>query len=114
MLTCLSRSWKVFHFEVGLNAPQLLLGFRRLPVGVAQLHLHLIQVRLHLLPDSHGVILAACFSIQGGLDCFHRALVVAFHLLYLLVLLGQPTINLSLDLGELKLDTENFGFLVLQ
>lgn len=51
------------YFKLGLDVPQLLLGFSSLPVGVAQLDRHLIEVGLHLLPDSHGVILAACLGV---------------------------------------------------
>ena len=99
---------------MGLHIPQLLLGFSSLPIGVAQLDLHLIEISLHLLPDSHGIIPAAGLSIQGRLHGFHNALVVAFHLLQLLILLSQPAIDLSLDLSKLQLDAEDFRFLMLQ
>lgn len=99
---------------MGLDVPQLLLGLGRLPVGMAQLQLHLVQVCLHLLPDPHGVILAAYFRVQGGLHRLQHPLVVAFHLLDLLLLLRQPAINFSFDLSELQLDAQNFGLLMFQ
>lgn len=99
---------------MGLHVSQLLEGFSSLPIGVAQLGLHLIEISLHLLPDSHGVILAAYLSLQARLHGLHNTLVVAFVQLELVILLSQPAINLTLDLSELQLDAENFGFFMLQ
>ena len=50
----------ILYFKMGLDVSQLLLGISGLAVGVAQLDLHLIEVILHFLLDSHGFILAAC------------------------------------------------------
>lgn len=49
--------------EVCLDTPQLFLDLCGLSVGVAKLHLHLIEVGLHLLFDPHGVIPATCLRV---------------------------------------------------
>lgn len=90
---------------MSLDVPQLFLGFSCLSVSVAQLDFHLVEVRLHLFFDSHGVVFTACLSVQSGLQSFCNALVVSFHLLHLLVFLGQTAVHLSFDLTELQLDT---------
>ena len=87
-----------------MDVPQVFLGLSCLSVSVAQLDLHLVEVRLHLLSDSHGVIFTARLSIQSGLQSSCNALVVSFHLLHLFVFLGQPAVGLSFDLAELQLD----------
>lgn len=90
---------------MSLDVPQLFLGFSCLSVSMAQLNLHLIEVRLHLLSDSHGIIFTARLGVQSRLQSFCNALVVSFHLLHLLVFLGQTAVHLSFDLTELQLDT---------
>lgn len=89
---------------MSLDVPQLFLGFSCLSVSMAQLDLHFVQVRLHLLSDSHGVIFTTCLGVQSGLQSFYNVLVVSFHLFHLFVFLSQTAVHLSFDLTELLLD----------
>ena len=81
---------------------------------MAQLNLHLIQVSLHLLLDPHGIVPAPDLRVQRGLHGLHHSLAVPLDLLDLLVLLSKFPVNFTLDLGELQLDTQDLGFLMLQ
>ena len=93
---------------------ELLLGLSCLPVGLAELDLHLIEVSLHLLLDSHGIIPAPDLRVQGGLHGVNHPLAIPLNLLHLLILLCKLPVNLTLDLVQLKLDTENLGLLMLK
>uniref|UniRef100_A0A671XR56 Lipid-binding serum glycoprotein N-terminal domain-containing protein n=1 Tax=Sparus aurata TaxID=8175 RepID=A0A671XR56_SPAAU len=83
-----------------------------------QVLLHPLQVRtgvsLHLLLDSQGIIPAPDLRIKSALHGVNHPLAVPLDLLHLLILLCQLPVNLTFDLVELKLDTENFGLLMLQ
>ena len=81
---------------------------------MAQLDLHLVQVSLHLLLDSQGIISAPDLSIQSTLHGIHKPLAVPLDLLDLLILLSYLPVNLTLDLVELQLDTQNLGLFMLQ
>ena len=81
---------------------------------MAQLNLHLIQVSLHLLLDSQGIVPAPDLSIKSALHGVHHPLAVPLDLLHLLILLCQLPVNLTFDLVELKLNTENLGLLMFQ
>ena len=90
------------------------MGLSSLAVGVAQLDLQLIQVSFHLLLDPQGVVPAPDLRVQSALHGVNHPLAVPLDLLHLLFLLRQLPVNLTLDLVELQLDTENLGLLVLQ
>ena len=92
---------------MSLDIPQLFLRLSSLPVGMAQLNLHLIQVSLHLLLDSQGIIPAPDLRIKSALHGVNHPLAVPLDLLHLLILLCQLPVNLTFDLVELKLNTEN-------
>lgn len=64
------------HLDLNLQVSQLFLGLRGLPVSMVQLHLHLIQVALHLLPQAHRIVARLGLSIQGGLQGLQCSLVV--------------------------------------
>uniref|UniRef100_A0A667WJ60 Secreted protein n=1 Tax=Myripristis murdjan TaxID=586833 RepID=A0A667WJ60_9TELE len=85
---------------------------------LATLHgqvLCLIQaVSLHLLLDSQGVVPAPDLRVQSALHGVNHPLAVPFDLLHLLILLCQLPVNLTLDLVELQLDTQNLGLFVFQ
>ena len=93
---------------------ELLLSFSRLPVGLTELDLHLIQITLHLLLDSEGLVPTASLSLQGALQSIHHSLLIAFGLLHLFILLSQFALNLSLHLVELQLSPKDFALLVLE
>lgn len=99
---------------MGMDPFELLLGLCCLPVGLAQLDLHLIQISFHLLFQPESLISAADFSLQGTLQRVYHPLIVALGLLHFLVLLGQLPLDVGLDLVELKLSPENLALLVLQ
>ena len=102
------------YLQLSLNIPQLLLGLSSLAVGMAQLDLHLIQISLHLLLDSQGIIPAPDLRVQSGLHGVNDPLAVPLDLLHLLILLSQLPVNLTLNLVQLQLDTQNLGFFMLQ
>ena len=93
---------------------RLLLGLSSLAVGMAQLDLHLIQISLHLLLDSQGIIPAPDLRVQRALHGVSDPQAVPLDLLHLFILLSQLPVNLTLNLVELQLDTQNLGFLMLQ
>ena len=111
--TCAIHLFVSYH-QLSLNIPQLLLGFSSLAVGMTQLDLHLIQVSLHLLLDSQGIIPAPDLRVQRALHGVSDPQAVPLDLLHLLILLSQLPVNLTLNLVELQLDTQNLGFLMLQ
>ena len=102
------------YLQVSTDSLELLLSFSRLPVGLAELDLHLIQITLHLLLDSEGLVPTASLRLQGALQSIHHSLLIAFGLLHLFILLGQFTLNLSLHLVELQLSPKDFALLVLK
>ena len=102
-----------FHLEHSLDVPQLFLGLSGLPVGVAELDLHLVEVSLHLLLDPQGVVPAPDLRVQGALHGLNHPLAVPLDLLHLLVLLRQLPVHLTLDLVELQLHTKDLALLVL-
>uniref|UniRef100_A0A3P9C5Y7 Uncharacterized protein n=1 Tax=Maylandia zebra TaxID=106582 RepID=A0A3P9C5Y7_9CICH len=83
-----------------------------------QVLLHPLQmstgVSLHLLLDSQGIIPAPDLSIQSSLHGLDHSLAVPLDLFNLFVLLCNLPVNFTLDLGQLKLNAEDLGFLVLQ
>uniref|UniRef100_A0A3B4YCW1 Uncharacterized protein n=1 Tax=Seriola lalandi dorsalis TaxID=1841481 RepID=A0A3B4YCW1_SERLL len=97
---------------------------------VLQVFNGLLHVLLHALQVSAGVLLflqLLCHhgSISNGLLGFflcisralksvHNSLLVSLCLLHLFIFLSQLTLNVSLDLVELKLGSENLPFLMLQ
>ena len=104
----------VFYLQLSLNISQLLLGLSSLAVGMTQLDLHLIQVSFHLLLDSQGIIPAPDLRVKSGLHGVNDPLAVPLDLLHLLILFSQLPVNLTLNLVQLQLDTQNLGFLMLQ
>ena len=102
------------NLQLSLNIPQLLLGLSSLAVGMTQLNLHLIQISLHLLLDSQGIIPAPDLRVQCALHGVNDPLAVPLDLLHLLILLSYLPVNLTLNLVELQLHTQNLGLLMLQ
>uniref|UniRef100_A0A3B3I0I4 Uncharacterized protein n=1 Tax=Oryzias latipes TaxID=8090 RepID=A0A3B3I0I4_ORYLA len=75
----------------------------------------IIKVQLGILKTTiKGIISAPDLSIKSTLHGFNHPLAVPLDLFHLLVLFCQLPVNLTFDLVELKLYSENFGFLVLQ
>ncbi len=97
-----------------VNSLKLFLGLSRLPVGLTELDLHLIEVSLHLLLQTQGLIPAASLSFKRALKSIHNPLLVSLCLLHLFIFLSQLAFDISLNLVELKLDSENLPFLMLQ
>ena len=104
----------VSYLQLSLNISQLLLGLSSLAVGMAQLDLHLIQISLHLLLDSQGIIPAPDLRVQRALHGVSDPQAVPLDLLHLLILFSQLPVNLTLNLVELQLDTQNLGLFMLQ
>lgn len=61
------------HLSLQLSADPLALG--RLLVGVTQLHLHLVEVRLHLLPQPNRLAASPDLRVQADLHGLQGALV---------------------------------------
>ena len=97
-----------------MNRLELFLSLSCLPVGLAELDLHLIEVSLHLLLEAHGLIPAATLCVQGGLQGVNGPLHVPLALLRLLVLLSQLALDVGLDLVELKLGSQNLTLFMFQ
>uniref|UniRef100_A0A3B3B3C6 Uncharacterized protein n=1 Tax=Oryzias melastigma TaxID=30732 RepID=A0A3B3B3C6_ORYME len=75
----------------------------------------IVKVQLGILMTiMKGIISAPDLSIKSALHGFNHPLAVPLDLFYLLVLLCQLPVNLTFDLVELKLNSENLGLLVLQ
>lgn len=102
------------YLQQAVEALDLLLGLSGHTVGMAELDLHLVEVALHLLLHTQGLVAAARLRVQGGLQRLHHPQVVALGLLHLLVLLSQLPLDLGLDLVELQLGPEDLALLVLQ
>ena len=99
---------------MSMDSLELLLSLCCLPVGLAQLDLHLIEISLHLLLHSESLISAASLGLQGALQSVCHSLMITLGLLHLLVLLSQLPLDLSLHLVELELNSEDLALLVLQ
>ncbi|TNN51335.1 hypothetical protein EYF80_038433 [Liparis tanakae] len=97
-----------------VNSLELLLGLRCLPVGLAQLDLHLIEVSLHLLLQTESLVPAASLGFERALQGVDRPLQVPLGLLHLLVSLCELAIHVGFDLVELQLGSEDLALLVLQ
>lgn len=97
------RSWyeDTSYFEMSMKTLELLLGFWCLPVSLAELNLHLIEVSLHLLLQSESFIPAASLWFQWALQGINHSLLVPLGLLHLFIFLRQLTLNVSFDLIEL-------------
>lgn len=102
------------YLKLALDVPELFLGFSCLAVGVTQLDLHLIQISLHLLFDSQGIISAPDLSVQCALHGFDHSLAVPLDLFHLLILLRNLPVDLALHLVQLQLHTKNLGLFMLQ
>lgn len=83
---------------MSMDSLELLLSICCLPVGLAQLDLHLIEISLHLLLHPESLISAASLSLQGALQSVHHSLMVTLGLLHLLILLSQLPLNFGLHL----------------
>lgn len=97
-----------------MDSLELLLSLCRLPVCHAQLDLHLIEISFHLLFHPESLVSAASLSLQRALQSVHHSLMVTLGLLYLLVLLSQLPLDVSLQLVELKLCSEDLTLLMLK
>uniref|UniRef100_A0A7N6F7Z4 Uncharacterized protein n=1 Tax=Anabas testudineus TaxID=64144 RepID=A0A7N6F7Z4_ANATE len=99
------------HGEVLSLIQTVLLHSLQMSTG---LNLHLIQVTLHLLLDSQGIVPAPDLGVKSGLHGVNHSLAVPLDLLHLFIFLCQLPVNLTFDLAELKLNTENLGLLMFQ
>ena len=104
----------LYYLQMSVDSLELLLSLCCLPVGLAQLDLHLIEISLHLLLQPESLVSAASLSLQGALQSVQHSLMVTFGLLHLLILLCQFALNVSLHLIELKLNSEDLTFLMLK
>ena len=68
----------------------------------------------HHLLNSQSLIHAPDLRIKSGLHGVNDPQAVPLSLLHLLILLSQLPVNLTLNLVQLQLDTQNLGFLMLQ
>uniref|UniRef100_A0A8C6KXL9 Secreted protein n=1 Tax=Nothobranchius furzeri TaxID=105023 RepID=A0A8C6KXL9_NOTFU len=73
----------------------------------------IIKVQLGIL-TAKGIFPAPDLSIKSALHGVNHPLAVSLDLFHFLVLLSNLPVNLTLDLVELKLDTNNLSLLVLQ
>uniref|UniRef100_A0A668AEH7 Uncharacterized protein n=1 Tax=Myripristis murdjan TaxID=586833 RepID=A0A668AEH7_9TELE len=80
--------------------------------------LHPLQVStgvsLHLLLDSQGIIPAPNLRVKSALHGVSHPLAVPLDLLHLLIFFCQLPVNLTLNLVELQLDTQNLGFFMFK
>merc|ERR1719384_2905728 len=83
-------------------------------VGVVKSDLVLVDVRLQLLLDSQSLGLGTLLRLQRGLEGLHCTSMVLASVVELFLLLGNSSVNLSLDLSKLKLGSENLVFLGLK
>lgn len=102
------------YLEDALCVPVVSQGLGSHAVGVVQLDFHLVQVSLHLLLDSDGVVPAPDLGIQRALHGLHDSNVVSLQLVDLLILLSNLPVDLRLDLVQLQLDAQDLSLLVLQ
>uniref|UniRef100_A0A3B5AWK3 Uncharacterized protein n=1 Tax=Stegastes partitus TaxID=144197 RepID=A0A3B5AWK3_9TELE len=70
----------------------------------------IIKVQLSIL----GIVPAPHLRIQSGLHRVNHPLAVPLDLLHLLIFLCQLPVNLTLNLVQLQLDTQDLGLLMLQ
>uniref|UniRef100_A0A3B4UU29 Uncharacterized protein n=1 Tax=Seriola dumerili TaxID=41447 RepID=A0A3B4UU29_SERDU len=84
-----------------------------LPVSLAELDLHLVQVAFHLLLHSQGLVAAPGLRFQRGLKRLHHALVVPLGLLHFLVFLRHFPLHVGLHLVELELGSQDLALFVL-
>uniref|UniRef100_A0A8C6TYC8 Uncharacterized protein n=1 Tax=Neogobius melanostomus TaxID=47308 RepID=A0A8C6TYC8_9GOBI len=86
--------------------------------GLLHVLLHALQVStgvsLHLFLQTKSFISAASLSVKGALKGVYNSLLVSFGLLHLFIFLSQLTLNFSLYLVELKLNSHNLSLLMLQ
>merc|ERR1719479_108243 len=83
-------------------------------VGVVQGDLELVDFSLQLLLDPQTLGLGALLGVEGGLERLHGATVVLTGVVELLLLLGNPAVNLLLHLPQLQLGAEHLVLLGLQ
>merc|ERR1719211_246984 len=83
-------------------------------VGVVQGDLELVDLSLQLLLDPQTLSLGALLSVEGGLERLHGTAVVLTGVVELLLLLGNPAVNLLLHLSQLQLSAEHLVLLGLQ
>lgn len=94
----ISTSSTLTNLQLRLQVPQLFGGLGRLPVGVTQLDLHLIQISLHLFLHPGGVVSAARLGVQRVLQSVHASLVIPLELVDFFVFLCHLSVNFRLDL----------------
>uniref|UniRef100_A0A3B3RKN6 Uncharacterized protein n=1 Tax=Paramormyrops kingsleyae TaxID=1676925 RepID=A0A3B3RKN6_9TELE len=80
---------------------------------LAQLYLHFIEISLHLLFDSQGLVTTSRFRFKGCLQGLHHALIVSFSLFHLLILFREFTFNFCFYLVELQLGTKDLTLFML-
>ena len=81
---------------------------------MAELNLHLIQISLHLLLDSQGIVSAPDLRIQSALHGVSHSLAVPLDLFHLFIFLCQLPVHLTLNLVELQLDTQDLRLFMFQ
>uniref|UniRef100_A0A8D3CBW3 Uncharacterized protein n=1 Tax=Scophthalmus maximus TaxID=52904 RepID=A0A8D3CBW3_SCOMX len=73
-----------------------------------------LQVSLHLLLDSQGIVPAPDLRIQSALHGVNHPLTVSLDLLHLLIFFCQLPVHLTLDLVEFQLDTQDLRLFMFQ
>lgn len=84
----------IADLELGLQVLQLFLTLSHLPVGMAQLQLHLIEVSFHLFLSSQGIIPTPDLRLQSAVQGINGPLSVSLQLVNLFVLLSNFPVHL--------------------
>lgn len=100
--------------ELALHGAQVSLGLRHLVAGMAQMHLHLVEVALHLLLQPQGLVPAPDLRIQQALHGLCGPLAVSLQLLDFFILLSDPAVKLQFHLAQLQLDAQDLALFVFQ
>ena len=83
-------------------------------IGMVQLDFHLIEISLHLLLDSQGIIPAPDLSIQRALHGLHYSNVVPLQLFDFLIFFSKFPVHFRLDLVQLQLDTQDLSLFMFK
>uniref|UniRef100_A0A8D3D2Y0 Uncharacterized protein n=1 Tax=Scophthalmus maximus TaxID=52904 RepID=A0A8D3D2Y0_SCOMX len=110
-----SSCWTFLHLERLQFLELLLASLHGQVLSLIQtVLLHPLQVSLHLLLDSQGVVPAPDLSIQSALHGVSHPLTVSLDLLHLLIFFCQLPVHLTLDLVEFQLDTQDLRLFMFQ
>ncbi|KAF1751668.1 hypothetical protein GCK72_018222 [Caenorhabditis remanei] len=88
-----------------------LLGVSVGAVGMIQSDFEIVDVALELLLDSESLLLLLGLGFESSLHALQSSLVVSASVLEFFLLLLDTFLNLTTDLGDFDLGSENLGFL---